>query len=379
MTNNQQHFIQSLLDGKREITDYEIQTRQKVLGLDSLNAPFVVVDVAPDYATVEIEKKDETIGLFREYLSSLSASFFVIPDSYNNFLILISGTVPKDSYFISLREKLCVKFGMELFIGIGSAVEKLGKINESASDAKEMLGYKYQYADKGVISYSNIVKFQYSTILGTDIVFDRVIGCFLDGDIGKMTQRLDELVEHVRRKPNVSRTSIRRVLVELVIRIINLSSNGGVDVDELLGNRDPYHWIMSQNHTEVITAWIMELSSQIVSQIQESNATDEKKNIKKAKLFIDRNIHDSGLGLQSVSEHLCLTSPYLSQLFKNETGIGINAYITSKRVERAEYLLEKTELKIDDISSQCGFTTAQYFTKVFKDKTGKTPLEYRKS
>lgn len=379
MTNNQQYFIQSLLDGKREITDYEVKTRQRVLGLDSLVAPFVVVDVAPNYSTVEIEKKDETIALLSEHLSSINESFLVFPDSYNNFLILISGTIPDDAFFVSLHEKLYAKFGMELFIGIGSVVEKFGKINESAADAKEMLGYKYQYADKGVISYSNIVKFQYSTILGTDIVFDRVIGCFLDGNIGKMTQRLDELVDHVRERPNVSRTSIRRVLVELVIKIINLSSNAGVDVDELLGDRDPYHWIMSQNHTEIITAWIMELSSQIVTQIQESNATDEKKNIKKAKLYIDRNIQDPSLGLQSASEHLNLTAPYLSQLFKNETGVGINAYITNKRIERAEYLLEKTKLKVDTISSQTGFTTVQYFTKVFKDKTGKTPLEYRKS
>lgn len=70
---------------------------------------------------------------------------------------------------------------------------------------------------------------------------------------------------------------------------------------------------------------------------------------------------------------------YLSTVFKKATGQTISEYVCRRRVEYAEYLLTTTSLQIQTIALHCGVMDAQYFSKLFKKVTGKTPLQYRKS
>lgn len=382
------NFIRFLLDGKREITAEEVEIRKKSLGLSLLNGPFAVAMIAPDYSTVKYEEKDCFLEEYEKFVKQnleIPHSFvYTFINSFNNIVVLLafSGKTATanelSETFIALREKLSEKFSLESFIGIGNIVKTYKEISETASNAMEMLSFKYQYADKGVVNIDTIVKFQYNISRGNGIEFERVIGCFMDGNLGKMEIRLNELVEGVRHRPNVSNTSIRRTLIELVVHILHTASNAGVEVDEVLGDTDPYRFILKQNHTEVITEWIMEISSGLLTLIEQKHQTEEKKVIQKAKAFIEENLSDIDLGLAQISEVIGLSSSYLSQLFKKETGVGITGFITEKRIMRAKALLSDTELSAADISHQVGFVSAGYFGQVFKKSVGITPQEYRR-
>ena len=69
---------------------------------------------------------------------------------------------------------------------------------------------------------------------------------------------------------------------------------------------------------------------------------------------------------------------YLSTVFKKETGQTVSSYIRKQRMEYASYLLEKTNLQIQNVALHCGIMDVQYFTKLFKNHFGKTPSEYRR-
>lgn len=73
---------------------------------------------------------------------------------------------------------------------------------------------------------------------------------------------------------------------------------------------------------------------------------------------------------------LDVSSIYLSHLFKKETGITFSAYVTKLRIEKAKELLRQGDKKIYEISEMVGYQTVQYFSKVFKRETGKTPGEF---
>lgn len=70
---------------------------------------------------------------------------------------------------------------------------------------------------------------------------------------------------------------------------------------------------------------------------------------------------------------------YLSQVFKAETGIGINEFIRNVRLRHAKMLLSHTGYKITDIAEMVGFSNNQYFTTLFRKMTGVTPKEYREN
>ncbi len=382
------NFIRFLLDGKREITNEEVEIRKKNLGLSLLNGPFAVAMIAPDYSSVKHEDKDCFFGKYEgyveEYLSETGIVAYSLMNTLNNIVVLISynnkNVIAEElnKIFISLHKNLVDRFGLEVFIGIGNIVKGYKEISESASNAQEMLSFKYQYSDSGVVNIATIVHFQYNISRGNGIEFDRVIGCFKDGNLGKMEIRLNELVESVRHRPNVSNTSIRRTLVEITVQILHAASNADIDVELVLGNTDPYRWIMKQNHTEIITEWIMKISSELLNLIKDKRKNEEKDVIQKAKAYIEENLADIDLGLMQVSSAVGLSSTYLSQLFKKETHIGIITYITEKRIARAEVLLKETDLSAADISKQTGFVSAGYFGQVFKKVTGITPQEYRR-
>ena len=57
--------------------------------------------------------------------------------------------------------------------------------------------------------------------------------------------------------------------------------------------------------------------------------------------------------------------------------VNFSAWLNEFRVEKAKEMLRDTRLSIREISLACGYTDANYFARVFKRITGKTPSEYR--
>lgn len=378
-------FLRLLLEGHREIGEHEAEERKRILKLDQLQLPCKVVCIAPDYSQILPQCKDKMVFSCEKYVASYfekkSICCCTITNSYENVQCILhvkDDNICEEELLIQLHERILLDLGLQQFIGIGSKVGEYGKIAVSAAEATDMLAYKYQYAERGVINISNIVRFQHNSNFGHNEMFDRVIGCFQDGDLARMAVRLDELIKEIRYRPNVSNTSIKRTMVELTVHLLTIASNAKVDVDSLLKGEDPYKWIIKQDTTEIITEWIMNLASQLLIQMQEQQKTQEKKIIQSACEYIQRKLGETTLGLQSVCEYVGLSGPYLSQVFKKEKGIGLNNFITNQRIRTACMLLASTDLKNSDISIQTGFSSVNYFSSVFKKEMGLTPKEYKR-
>lgn len=72
--------------------------------------------------------------------------------------------------------------------------------------------------------------------------------------------------------------------------------------------------------------------------------------------------------------------PYhLNRLVKNATGTTLHKYLTGCRMEHARKYLRETELSISDISELCGYKNFCSFSTDFKNKTGLSPVKYRKA
>ena len=68
----------------------------------------------------------------------------------------------------------------------------------------------------------------------------------------------------------------------------------------------------------------------------------------------------------------------MTRCFKEYTGFAPHEYITQLRIYNAKYLLKATDLSIDEISRQTGFSDSVYFIQVFKKIEGITPSKFRK-
>lgn len=107
-------------------------------------------------------------------------------------------------------------------------------------------------------------------------------------------------------------------------------------------------------------------------------AGDKNALISYVKNYIYENF-DSPLSLDVLGEAVHLHPAYLSKVFKEVTNRNLSCYITDIRMQKAAELLEQTELKIHEVMELIGYRKSQHFSKLFKEKFGVTPVEYRRT
>lgn len=96
----------------------------------------------------------------------------------------------------------------------------------------------------------------------------------------------------------------------------------------------------------------------------------------KAIQYISTHI-DVPISLSDVADYCRVTPRYLSLVFKSTINLTVNEYVNIAKVESAMQKLMDTDLSISDIAAHLGFSSAQYFSTVFKKYTHVTPTEYR--
>ena len=99
--------------------------------------------------------------------------------------------------------------------------------------------------------------------------------------------------------------------------------------------------------------------------------------IEKIERYISKFYGDPGLSLTTIAAELNLSSSYLCVLFKKETGMTLNHFITQYRMEQAKQALVQDDAKIKRIANAVGYNDCNYFIKAFKKANGVTPMEYR--
>jgi len=98
--------------------------------------------------------------------------------------------------------------------------------------------------------------------------------------------------------------------------------------------------------------------------------------IQKVMIAIESDL-SAELNLGCLAEKLCVSKGYLSTEFRKATGKTITSYIREKRLSYAKHLFEHTSLQVQTVAQHCGIMDVQYFSKLFKRFTGKTPTEFR--
>lgn len=94
--------------------------------------------------------------------------------------------------------------------------------------------------------------------------------------------------------------------------------------------------------------------------------------------FINQNLSRE-ISLDEAAAFAGFSKSHFSKIFKEITGFTFGNYLQLQRLLKAKRLLEKTGGRITEISDECGFANSGYFSVVFKNHFGMTPLEYRKS
>jgi len=117
-------------------------------------------------------------------------------------------------------------------------------------------------------------------------------------------------------------------------------------------------------------------SSNVV--ISEKITSLDKEFINNVLDYINENLKDEKLNVETLASKLCLSRSKLYRKIKALTGDTANEFIRKVKLEKAKNLIESSDFSISEISFKVGFSSPSYFTKCFKDYFGAIPTEIRK-
>lgn len=98
----------------------------------------------------------------------------------------------------------------------------------------------------------------------------------------------------------------------------------------------------------------------------------------KAMDYLERHYAEN-ITVDQIANELFLNKHYISHVFKKVTGYTLIEYVTALRINHAKVLLSETDQGVSEVAIGCGYTDFSYFSKIFKNKVGESPIAFRKN
>ena len=103
-----------------------------------------------------------------------------------------------------------------------------------------------------------------------------------------------------------------------------------------------------------------------------------RERMQNAKAEIERRALSGELSVTALAEEFSMSEVYFRKSFAEAFGISPKKYIVSLQIEKAKDLLTYPFLTVTDCATRCGFSTRQYFCRVFLSHTGESPTAFRR-
>ncbi len=111
---------------------------------------------------------------------------------------------------------------------------------------------------------------------------------------------------------------------------------------------------------------------------ESANANDYDNRIDKVIERIHQN-YDRPLSIAELASSVFLSEGRLRVLFRKKCGMSPQNYLTILRINTAKQLLEQSDITVAEVARSVGIADPLYFSRIFREKTGMSPSQYRKN
>lgn len=280
--------------------------------------------------------------------------------------------VNSSSFFAKVYNSIVKYLGISITIGISSSEDMI--CYELFRQAKEAFDQRLVNGDGRLYSYDSIAGSMNITIPQDEI---NLLRKYIERrDIGNIEIIL-KAIFFEKNLENSAAIYIRVVWTEIANMLIKAVNESKPDLERSI-YPDMLNWeILNRfNNVEEIVSY---LYTSIIDFLKLDKVADMKSRskIKMAIQYIEQHYNEE-ISINEIAYMYAMSPNYFSTVFKKETGMTVVNYITDMRIKNACRLLKETKASIVDVSHEVGYQDTQYFFRVFKKITGKTPLEYRK-
>lgn len=297
------------------------------------------------------------------------AVLFSLPNTNSQLYILEKSNQIISRIFRSIQKMLNASSNFAL----SRVCKKLEQLNNLYYTTSIKFYSKF-YMEKQTIFMEEPISFSFNSTL--HINETKIKECVLNNMLPDLIQEIDYLFEQFK-KSNLDKSLVMEYAASLCSIAFSIAKSNHIASAILYSNKiSPYTQIQFCETARQIEDILINLYETLLSQLKSQNFMLNYCAVtQKAISFILSN-YQKPLSLDDVSVSIGVNSAYLSRTFKKDVGIGFVEFLNHHRVHVAKQLL-KQDLALKEIVQKTGFSSYNYFFKVFKELVGSTPQEFK--
>lgn len=288
----------------------------------------------------------------------------------------IFSTSPDESEIQQQIKKIYTTLSYNISVGIRIGVSKITfDTQELQSSYHEALSaFNKVDSNGGIIFYGSekaeIIETKNNTPEFKNQIINKLMLCDSNGVNSFLELYLSELFSG-----SLPIDRIKNSLFELLSTAVNSTRNQIKDFNSDNFN-NAFSFLSRENNLTMLKDFVQKILIECINSLLSIKGQEDNPLIKKVCEYIDSHLAEE-ISLEQMSDYVNVSSFYLSKLFREETGITFMNFLTDKRLEKARALLTETDLSIKEITAETGYNDQNYFSRIFKNKFGLSPKEYR--
>lgn len=279
-------------------------------------------------------------------------------------------------YARHIKAHLSKDLQYSISLGIGQVYE-FKNIRQSYFEACAALKYKFYQGSGAIIHYSEVswgnkesqrLFLEYET---------KLLSYVRKGEWQSAAITVVEMLDTLGDKKRVHPDTLKVRVLEL----LTVVSRGVMDLG---GNPDTLLDIKIRSGEEIVKVatladmrvWLPGIINEMCALLKEKQQAAIVRAISNVKQYIAENYY-LDISLEELAKREYLSASYLCRAFTEHVGISFTDYLKAVRIQRAQALLLSTSKGVAEIAVKVGYHDPNYFSRVFRVVTGKSPQQYR--
>ncbi len=262
-------------------------------------------------------------------------------------------------------------FELSCFTVIGRLADNTGSIHEEYNALEQVLEYRFFIEGSAILFVEDYMTQNIHSSHYVDEIVNKTYKFIEMSDRNSIRESIGLLYEYIKNTGGLSSIYVKHIFILIIKKI--LDTNQIKDIAKFSSHLETIYTTNNIGELkDIMTSIINDIYTDSSLNVEEDN----RKVIEQV-LSLINNEYPYDLSVEYIADKVYMSPNYLGHLFKKQMGINITRYIMEFRLSHAKELLETTNLKVNGICKETGFSSNSYFIHLFRNYFGITPAQYR--
>lgn len=379
-------FVESLLRG--DAIAGNIQEMCAQLDIDLAGDNFLVFSVyveSADDSGGELYAAGKCKELARELIASTFHHALLHDNGMRKLALILTPEEDNDRLFTQLDEIIRYltasasgEYGIDLLFAAGTVVKGTANICHSYFQSQEALEYKVLRPDRSFIQFSDLPSGSSGFYLPRELE-NKLVNLLQQGDHEQASGLVQDIWYQNLRQRSLPPDMLRLFVQALSAMLLKAAENMLQDKAMHLQIQTRVLAVGGLPTADKQRESILQITHDLCDYVQTRKKSGNQTLIRQILDYIEEAYDNTDMSLTFLAQRYSISEVYLSQFFKEQTGVNFSVHLENTRMRAAQELLTGSDKTVEQIAGLVGYSSSSVFRNAFKRRNGISPIQYRKS